>query len=227
MNAVLTLCHNNLDLTKRFTDSIHAQDVPCGVLFVDNGSSDGTAAWIRENTCNFIICSHNEGVSFGWNSGLSKFFEAGASRVFVFGNDTIIPPTFCRTLLSVDAPFVTGVAVDNMEQALQAPAIEPLTPNPDFSAFLIRREAWDKIGAFDERMKHYCSDCDYHIRGHRLGVKMVKAPVPFYHERSSTLRLASPEDRMEIETQANKDRQAFQSIYGCLPGSKEYEAIFL
>lgn len=227
MNGVLTLTHNNLSLTKRFVDSIRAQDIQCGIAFVDNGSTDGTKQWIMDFTCNFIFFSDNNGVSAGWNAGLDRFFFSGASGVFVFGNDTVIPPRFCRTLWSIDAPFVTGVAVDNMEQALQEPHTEPLTENPDFSAMLIRREAWERIGPFDERMKHYCSDCDYHIRGHRLGVKMVKAPVPFYHERSSTLRLASPEDRLEIETQANKDRQVFQSIYGCLPGSKEYEAIFL
>jgi GT2 family glycosyltransferase len=230
MNPVLILTHNNLELTKRCVESVRAQDIKTTVVIVDNHSTDGTLDWLWDSgtTSDNTLVPDNRGVSYGWNHGLRCLFTIDNARhVLVIGNDTVLPPHLYRTLLSVNLPFVTGVAVDNMEQALQPPAVFPLTPNPDFSAFLIRREAWETIGKFDERMKHYCSDCDYHIRGHRIGVPMVKASVPFYHERSSTIRLASPEERLEIETQANKDREVFKGLYGCLPGSKEYEAIFL
>ena len=231
MNPVLVLTHNNLTLTKRCVDAIRKQDIPTDLFIFDNGSTDGSPEWIDSLGVPGMLHPENKGVSYGWNLGLEFCFEDGAEQVLAIGNDTVIPPGFYRTLLESNKhfyiPFLTGVAVDNMEQALQTPIIEYLTPRPDFSAFVITRDAWDKIGRFDERMVHYCSDCDYHVRGHRLGVPMMKAAIPFYHERSSTLRLASPEDRLEIETQANKDRQMFHSIYGCLPGSKEYEAIFL
>lgn len=229
MNPVLILTHNNLELTKRAVESVRNQDIETEVYIFDNGSTDGTRQWVEDDQHVIGKCGStmNVGVSCGWNWGVRDVFHyATNEHVLVIGNDTVLPPSFYRTLLSVDLPFVTGVAVDNMEQAMQPPAVLPLTPNPDFSAFLIRREAWAKIGPFDERMKHYCSDCDYHIRGHRLGVPMVKASVPFYHERSSTIRLASPDERQEIETQANKDREVFKGIYHCLPGSKEYEEIF-
>lgn len=231
MNPVLILAHNNMDLTKRCVRSLDQQDIANCIYIIDNGSTDGTRQWMRD-TFGFMgsMIPNNGGVSQGWNFGIRTFFENKgeyrSDHILVVGNDTFLQPSFYRTLLSVPMPFVTGVAVDNMEQAMQPAEVLPLTPNPDFSAFLIRREAWAKIGPFDERMKHYCSDCDYHIRGHRLGVPMVKASVPFYHERSSTIRLASPEERQEIETQANKDREVFKGIYGCLPGSKEYEEIF-
>lgn len=55
---------------------------------------------------------------------------------------------------------------------------------------------------------------------------MVKVPVAFYHERSSTLRLANPEEKIWINTQANKDRQAFRDKYGCIPGERAYEDLF-
>jgi len=75
-------------------------------------------------------------------------------------------------------------------------------------------------------MKLYASDCDFHIRAHRMGIPLYKAAVPFYHERSSTLRLAPPEEAAEIQAQANRDREVFRSIYNCLPGTKEYEELF-
>ena len=119
---------------------------------------------------------------------------------------------------------MTGVAVDKMPTE---PAERmPLTPNPDFSAFLIHRTAWNKIGEFNEDMRFYASDCDYHVRGHRLRVPMMKANVPYYHESSSTLNLAPTEEQDAIRRQADADRQVFRNIYGCVPGEPTYEDLF-
>lgn len=223
------LTHNGLELTKRAVASAQRQDIETRVFVLDNGSSDGTREWgLRTLKQDFLHCPTNEGVSKGWNCGLDLLFNSiyKCDHVLVCGNDVWLPSVFYRTLLSVDFPFVTGVAVDNMEQATQPPCVFPITNNPDFSGFLIRKECWEKVGFFDERMKLYASDTDYHVRAHRLGVPLVKASVPYYHERSSTLRLAPDKERNEIQEQANKDRAVFKSLYGCLPGSKEYEAIF-
>lgn len=224
--AVLTLTHNCLALTKKCLDSVRKQDVPADIMVFDNGSTDGTEEWLNDEPVIRHFAGANLGVSIGWNYGLSHLFLYGAESVLVLGNDTVIAPWTLRILLSLDLPFVTGVAVDNMEQALQAPAMEPLTPNPDFSMFCIRKDAWEKIGKFDENMRMYAQDCEYHLRAHRRGVRLLKSPVPFYHERSSTLRLASPEERAEIEAQANKDRAFLYQKWGCVPGTKKYEEMF-
>jgi GT2 family glycosyltransferase len=228
MNPVLILTRNNLALTKRCVESVREQDVMADLLVLDNGSTDGTRQWLDQIGMGiYRHPSNNDGVSKGWNDGLDHFFGfLEAPHCLVIGNDTVLPPGFYRTLLSVNVPFVTGVAVDNIEQAMQTPDILPLTPNPDFSAFLIRRAAWEIIGPFDEGMKHYSSDQDYHIRGWRLGVPMMKASVPFYHERSSTIRNASLEERAEIEAQANKDRQYLRQKWGVSAGGPDYEALF-
>jgi GT2 family glycosyltransferase len=230
MNPILILTRNNLALTKRCVESVRSnwtKYFSVWPLIVDNGSTDGTLEWADHEWVLYDAADHNAGVTAGWNVGLGKIFSNPSARhALVIGNDTVLPPSFYRTLLSVDVPFVTGVAVDNMEQAVQTPEILPLTPNPDFSAFLIRREAWEAIGPFDEGMKHYSSDQDYHIRGWRLGVPMMKASVPFFHERSSTIRNASPEERAEIEAQANKDRQYLRQKWGVSAGGPDYDALF-
>jgi GT2 family glycosyltransferase len=231
MNPVLILTRNNLALTKRCVESVRKQDVPVELYVVDNGSTDGTEEWLGERMRGFYTkLGINLGVSWAWNHGLgyllSPIMLASRTHCLVIGNDTVLPPWFYRELLSYDVPFVTGIAVDSMD-AIQTPAPRmPLCPSPDFSAFLIRKDCWDKVGPFDERMKLYASDCDYHVRAHRLGVPLWKANVPFYHERSSTLRLAPPGEKAQIQEQANKDREMFRSLYGCLPGTKEYEALF-
>lgn len=229
MNPVLTLSRNNLDLTKRCLASIHAQQIPAESYIVDNGSTDGTGEWASNSATITTLLPSNLGVSQGWNLGLRDLFvNYKAEHVLVIGNDTVLGPWSYRWLLSFNLPFVSGVAVDKM-----AEIIEPhetyygLDPHPDFSCFLIRRDCWEAVGQFDERMKHYCSDCDYHIRAHRIGVPLYKVCVPFFHERSSTMRLAPPQEKQEIAAQAEKDRAVFRSIYGCVPGDSEYEKLFI
>lgn len=224
---VLILTRNNLELTKRTVESVRSQDKPTSVHIVDNGSTDGTLEWAEANSILLDASDHNAGVSHGWNRGLSTLFEnRNCHQVLVLNNDTVIPPWFVRELSSYNVPFVTGVAVDQMDMIRERPARMQLQNNPDFSAFMIRRDCWEKVGPFDERMKLYASDCDFHVRAHKLGMPLFKACLPYYHERSSTLNCATPEDRQRIETQANEDRAVFLYLHSCLPGQPEYSALF-
>lgn len=225
MNPVLILTHNNLELTKRCVESVRAQDIPTSPWVIDNGSTDQTPDWIYSE--HILLCSFgaNHGVSNGWNVGLWKIFYADAPHILVVGNDTVLAPWTYSALLSAKVPFVTGADV-GMDPLPEKPDVFPMSPHPDFSCFLIRRECWDTVGPFDERMVSYAGDCDYHIRAHRLGITLWKASVPYNHERSSTMNRATPQERHAIQEQANKDRIAFKALYGCLPGTPEYNNLF-
>ncbi len=185
MNLVLTVTRNCLEQTKRMVASIEDQDIPCHILFVDNGSTDGTKEWLSQRTGPWFNWKENEGVSRAWNRGLALAFQLLSTKddpvehVLVANNDVELAPWTYSLLLS-------------------RPPHLPLEDHPDFSLFLIRRDAWQKIGRFDERMKLYASDCDYHIRGFRLGVAMKKAVVPFLHESSATVKHAPPVRRDTI-----------------------------
>lgn len=227
MTAILTLTRNNLSLTQKCIWTALRQDVKAVVWAIDNGSTDGTVDWLAPMGLLLDASPFNSGVSAGWNRGLEACFQAGHESVLVIGNDTQLAPWTYRLLDSYNLPFVTGVAVDDYKQIEQPmPPKMHLEDHPDFSCFLIRRECWGKVGKFDESMKLYASDCDYHLRAHRSGVPMKKAVCPFYHERSSTLRLATEREREEIQGQANRDRAVFYQRYGCLPGQKEYYELF-
>lgn len=228
MNPCLILTRNNLSLTKRCVESIKNQDIETLIILFDNGSTDGTTQWIvgQQGILSTLVPT-NIGVSAAWNQGLGMLFDLGREdHCLVVNNDTVLPPWFYRELLSYNEPFVSGVSVDQMSQIESLPPRCPLVTHPDFSGFLIRRECWERVGPFDERMKLYASDNDWHVRAHRAGVRLWKANVPFYHERSSTLNNASPEERAEIQRQADADRAVFQSIYGCKPWEKAYEELF-
>lgn len=225
MNPVLILTHNCLELTKKCVESVRKQDIPTVINIFDNGSTDGTPKWVIENHIDHTCVVENAGVSAGWNYSLELLFSWGIEHCLVLNNDTEIPPWFYRSLLSCNVPFITGVSCRDMNEVMQYR--EPVvTDGPDFSAFLIRRECWEKVGPFDQSMVHYCSDVDYNFRAREMGVMLHNSHVKFYHERSSTLRLASPEDNAAIQQQSNRDHEAFRRKYGKLPNElnwKTYE----
>ena len=216
------------------------QDVPVKIFVYDNESIDGTKEWIAQQTDIVDLSSGVDlGVTAAWNFCLDILFSTTndgaegwhAQTVLVLNNDTVLPPWFIKELAAYGMlynldPFITGVATDDMS-VLDRPAGVCLpSPHPDFSAYLIGKSVWEKVGPFDERFSLYCQDCDFHVRAHRLEVGLWKANVPYFHINSQTMKRASPEERAKISEQANKDRAVFQSLYGCLPGQPEYDDLF-
>jgi GT2 family glycosyltransferase len=234
-NPVLILTHNGIDFTKRCVKSVLAQDAPTSIVLFDNGSKDGTIEWAKSELPKgtpILQVPENLGVSFGWNSGLKYLFESeNAPCVLVLNNDVIIPPWFLRELAACGmlydhCEFVTGVAVDSMEAIQTPPQFQPPNPHPDFSAFLIGRSVWEKVGPFSEDLWSWCSDCDYHVRAHRLGIHFYKANVPFYHVRSRTIELAPPKEKRTLELQADVDRLNFSEKWKTEVGSPQYADLF-
>jgi GT2 family glycosyltransferase len=227
-NPVLMLACNNLELTKRAVASIQAQDISTDILLIDNDSTDGTLNWAQDQVSHVVCFRPQLGVSAGWNWGLRWFFEHDCEdHVLVCNNDIELPTWGYRALLGyliLGAEFVTGCSTESRD--LLSPAGHPPVPHPDFSCFLISRSAWEKVGEFDERMKLYAQDNDYHVRAYRLGVELLRADVPFYHERSSTLNHAMAQERAAIQCQANSDREVFKSLYGCMPWEPAYQELF-
>src|SRR5579859_854952 len=220
-HPVLTLTHNGLERTQRAVASVFQQDVKARPYVIDNGSTDGTHDWLNKRGIFMCGYTDNHGVSAGWNLGLTVLL-AEFDHCLVIGNDTVLPPWFYSELLSYDLPFVTGIAVNNMDAIKEPAPREVLQPAPDFSAFLIRRDAWEKIGPFDEHMKFYASDVDYHIRGAKAGVPLWKANVPYFHEGSATIKNAPSEERFQIERQAEADRAFFYEKWNFAVGSKQH-----
>ena len=226
MNPVLLLVRDNFEMNMRCIDSIFAQDIPTTLVIIDNSEGDETLKWALDKRVAIYPFRPQIGVSRGWNLGLSGLFRDGFEHVLVPNSDVVLPPWIYRRLLRYNAPFVTGVAVDSPVES--EPPFDPLdlNPHPDFSCYLIHRSAWEIVGEFDSRMNLYCSDCAWHIEAHRKGLPLWKSNSPYFHINSQTLKRANPNDRANIEAQANADRAVFQSIYGCLPGSPAYYDLF-
>lgn len=236
-SPVVMLCRNSLELTKRAVESVLNQDVPVRLYLIDNCSSDGTDSWANEQGKDVLVFRFCPplGVSAGWNFGLSEAFRRrdhaamksafDSDHAFVINNDVILRSDCLRELLADGGPFVTGVGVDTIE-AIGGGFLKSVRPHPDFSCFMIRREVWEKVGLFDERMVLYASDADYHVRMHQAGIHAYTIGMPFYHYASGTLKTASGYEKQRIQEQADRDRAVFERKYGCQIGSPEYNAMF-
>lgn len=226
------LCFNNLDLSQMAFESIRNQDVPVNVAMIDNASTDGTRRWLEEiepraGWLDVHFSDHNMGITKGWNHLLDTIFSGmQCDFALIVNNDVVLPRWFARELMEYDKPLITGIDTEDIRDITYP--VEPhlpLVPYPDFSAYMIRRDTWSTVGRFDERMFNYCSDCDYHVRAHRAGLDFWKATVRYFHQRSSTIVRANPEAQRWMHARADQDREVFKSLYGCLPGTKEYLAL--
>lgn len=227
-NYVLMLTLNSIALTREAGASVLAQDVPVKLLVCDDGSSDNTLPYLRSLHPQVEVNGYkHKGVSALWNIGLKHLFGQGAEHVLVVNNDVKLRPDTYRRLRDDGGPFVTCVGTSS---GANWPGGEPSgekRPHPDFSAFMIRRECWDKVGEFDETMRIYCSDGDLHLRMHKAGIEAYCIDLPFYHYASGTLKQADEEDRKRILERASADRQAFFDKWGFDMGSTNYYKQFV
>ena len=224
-NPVIIPVHNALPLTRLALKSLRKQTIPVSILIVDDGSEDETRLAMLAESVSFVRSPQPKGVTWAWNTGLDYYFRSGCEHVLVVNNDVQLRPDTYELLLADGGDFVSGISVNRMEDMARADP-KSRAPHPDFSCFLIRKACWDKVGAFDPTMKIYAADNDYHVRLHRAGIEASAIAVPFYHERSSTIKLASNEDRDRIQRIADADRARFKEKYGCMPWEPAYADLF-
>lgn len=228
---VLILLRNNLHLTRRCLKTVLAQDVTVLPWLMDNGSSDGTPQWAQ--TQRDVIYTYNSepmSVAKSWNTGLSYLFKAGHEAVLFLNNDTELRPDTVRHLMADGGGFVTAVGTRDPEK-IKPPYIDPdpakKRNHPDFSAALIRRWVFEKLGGFDEnfKMAFYEDNC-FHLRMHRAGILAYALELPFLHHGSMTIKNAEPSEVRKIQAQAALNKEYFKKKFGFYAGTPEYYVEF-
>lgn len=112
--AIIVLTWNGRDLTLDCLRSLEAVHTPgaYGVV-VDNASSDGTVAAIRERYGDRIAVIENDsnlGFAAGNNVGIRRALADGANFVLLLNNDTMVAPDFVDELLrAMTAAPDTGI----------------------------------------------------------------------------------------------------------------------
>lgn len=121
--AVVVLAHDSGDLLVRAVESVLAQTRPCELLVVDNGSTDGAVADLRERHpgIRVHVLDQNLGYARGMNLGIA---EVGGAAVVPMNDDAVLAPDFAevamrvlaaRPTAGVVAPLVVRAGADGVD----------------------------------------------------------------------------------------------------------------
>ena len=106
MNNVVAVIvtYNRLELLKECVFALQSQKgASCDIMIVNNASSDGTDAYLKELN-NIIVYNlpENIGGAGGFNYGMRKAVELGYQYIWIMDDDTIVKPDTLFELLDAD-----------------------------------------------------------------------------------------------------------------------------
>ncbi|MFC1624973.1 glycosyltransferase family 2 protein [Patescibacteria group bacterium] len=208
--SVVILNLNGRKLLKSFFDSIISQNYKnIEIIFVDNGSSDGSISYVRKGFPEVRVISNrkNLGFSKGCNQGASV---AKGKYIYFLNNDARVEKNSLSKMISfleknkdvsLLGPFVYKKDGMNIESAGLYPTIFGFFYNPlpkgrkpfetfalTGAAMLVRSDWFKKAKGFDNDFFAYSEDIDLCMRIRKLGGKIYILPeckVVHYHGQTS------------------------------------------
>ena len=216
-SIVVVVC-NNIELTKMCVNSIRRYTEPgtYEIIIVDNGSTDGTAQWLKQQKDLKCISNvDNLGFVRGCNQGIG---EAGGSDVLLLNNDTVVSNNWLANMRRClySSPYIGAVgAVTNYCSNHQAILVgyQSLEEMHDFArqnnnsnprrweerlrlvayCLLLKGEAVKKAGLLDERFSpgNY-EDDDYSFRLLQAGYRLMLCHDVFIHHFGSATFRGDP-----------------------------------
>ncbi len=207
--------YNGLHFLDKCLNAMGAQTMKeVHTIVVDNGSTDGSIAYIRENFpwVEVISLGENTGFDHAVNVGIEK---AETPYVLLLNNDTEVEPEFVKELyeaieasddiFSVSSKMLNFTNRDIMDDAGDFYSVLGwqfqrgvgrqestfVKPSKVFSACagaaVYRKSVFEKIGPFDESFFAYLEDIDIGYRAKVHGYKNVFCPTArVYHVGSGS-----------------------------------------
>jgi hypothetical protein len=213
--SVIVVNWNGRAYLEKCLASLQAQTYPAvEIIVVDNGSADGSAAWVvqRFPEARLIVNPDNRGFAAGNNQGVQA---ARGAYLALLNNDAWVEPNWLAELVAAverdprlgmaDRPEIinsTGVCVDRSgiswdrssgKEARRTDCEPGAVFGPCAGAALYRRAVFEDVGLFDEDFFAYLEDVDLAWRARWRGWQAVYVPsARVYHVHSGTAREGSP-----------------------------------
>lgn len=228
---IICLVHNKLPVTKGFVDNLFKYTENFNLIFVNNGSTDGTGDFLAEgekqNKWKVITSDKNLGVIKGRNLGaksvISDYFVNLDNDQYVMQNWLQILHDYMNKgfdIVGCEAwtlfpPKTKGhVVLNNMEHGRSYyPYKKCDKPTDKFTyigcgGMLIKKKVYDTIGLFDERFNPaYFEDPDYNFRAIQNGFKLgwcINCPI-----RHLAHQTMNNQDLFDKNVQFQKSWKAF------------------
>ncbi|MBI3817857.1 MAG: glycosyltransferase family 2 protein [Planctomycetes bacterium] len=209
--------------------SLDAVDYPkeqLRVVFVDNGSVDGSIEHLRSRFPRVQVQENGENLGFSAACNLGARLASNCKILIFLNNDMRVEPSFVRELI---APILEGNAAcsaarilswdgKSVDYAGSAMAFHGIgrqsghgddagskltnTPGPTLfacgGAMAIEREVFEDAGGFDEDFFAYYEDADFGWRLWVLGHQVLYIPSAVcYHHHSATAK-TFPQERIRL-----------------------------
>ena len=104
--AAVVVTYNRLPLLQKCIERVRAQTTPCGILVVNNASTDGTTPWLAaQKTAGVLLArdtGENLGGAGGFNYGMRWALEAGYDYLWLMDDDCLPQPDALEKLLEAD-----------------------------------------------------------------------------------------------------------------------------
>lgn len=206
----IIVTYDGMKWVDRCIGSLIRSKTPTDLFVIDNGSTDGTVAYIRKTFPDVVLHCAGDNLGFGKanNIGLKYAWDNGYEYVYLLNQDAwVMPETFSvlvdameqdRTL-GILSPMQMTAGMDKPdprferwcpESALRDASMEDgagKVYDVDFvmaAHWMISRECLDDVGGFSPAFAHYGEDDNYIHRAKAKGYKVaVHSGAKAVHDR--------------------------------------------
>jgi GT2 family glycosyltransferase len=162
----------------------------CQLNLVDNGSSDGSGDYVRENFpgVDVLRVFPNIGYAHGANAAIADARRRGAKYIVLMNDDiAILHPQWLREAVA-HAERDPRIGIIGFVQATSENA-QPVTPSSKLTdveylgspVLFMPTELFDRIGLFDEVYYVVGDEDDLGARAQAAGYRTAKLAIPIYH----------------------------------------------
>lgn len=200
-------------------------------IVVDDGSEDGTAAWVAERHPRILVIRlpSRRGFASAVNAGIRK---ALTPYVALLNNDAVPEPRWIEaSIQALEASPTYSVCVPKITYAdapstinsvglylrwygasgdigVGLPDGAPYNQRAEVFGFtgcavVFRRQSLDLVGLMDEWLEAYCEDLDWTLRARRQGIRFVYCPDARVRHRGSATFRRLPERAVYLQCRNN------------------------
>lgn len=203
MNIIaVVVTYNRRELLKRNIACLRLNTPVSSIVVVNNGSTDGTGAWLDEQEDLTVIHQENVGGSGGFYRGIQYAYQAGADWIWCMDDDVFPRPDCMEHLLpythepgvgilaprrlmegqiftndfqkvNLSNPFASMYQQKLKKQVVNGPVDICGTA---FEGLCISRKAVAKIGLPNKELFIFCDDTDYCLRAVLAGFRILYIP---------------------------------------------------
>ncbi len=204
MNVIaVVVTYNRLGLLKRNLSCLRRQTVPlASLVVVDNGSTDGTGAWLDGQEGLDVIHQANVGGAGGFHAGMEHACRRGGDWIWCMDDDVFPRPDCLEHLLAYAGHEEVGILAprrildgriytnDFLSFNLSDPfsslysgrlaKMEVDGPveisGTAFEGMCVRGEVVRRVGLPNKELFIFCDDTDYCLRAVAAGYKILYVP---------------------------------------------------